>query len=139
MRSLRRDLVATGAVALAVVVYLLWWVGAALPGLGSARATGLAVLALGFVASASAVVPGFTGLVHGNRAYLAVTSLLGLAALVAGVVVLWSGSEVALALLVAVLVALWAIATTHHVLLARAEDVTPETSTAPARATERAR
>lgn len=43
--------------------------------------TALAVLALGFVASAVAVVPGLGGLLDGNRAYLAVTSGLGLLAL----------------------------------------------------------
>ena len=59
------------------------------------RVTGLVILALGFVASASAVVPGFERLVHGSRLYLAVTSVLGLGALVAGLVTLWSSSTAA--------------------------------------------
>lgn len=119
MRLPKRDILASGAVAAAVALYLLWLADAALPGMGSTRVTGLAILLLGFVASASAVVPGFAQLLHGNRAYLAVTSVLGLGALTAGIVMLWSASTTALAVLMGVLVLLWAISTTHHVLLAR--------------------
>jgi len=43
----------------------------------------LVVLSLGFVASASAVVPGFDELMHGNKVYLVVTSLIGLVAFAA--------------------------------------------------------
>jgi hypothetical protein len=39
--------------------------------MSSARVTGAAVLALGFAASASAVVPGFAQLLHGSKTYLA--------------------------------------------------------------------
>lgn len=124
MRLPKRDIVASCAVAVAVVAYVLWLADAALFGM-STRVTGLVVLVLGFVASASAVVPGFTQLLHGNRIHLAVTSLLGLVALVAGVMVLWSANTVALAVLVGALVLLWAISTTHHVLLART-DACPE-------------
>ncbi len=119
MRLPTRDIVASGAVAVAVVLYLLWLADAAPFGMGI-RATGLVVLLLGFVASASAVVPGFTQLLQGNRTYLAVTSVLGVVALVAGILALWSASAPALAVLVGVLVLLWAVSTTHHVLLARA-------------------
>lgn len=121
MRFPKRDVVATGAVALAVVLYLLWLADAALPGMGDIRVTGLVVLVLGFVASAVAVVPGFDELMHGDKVYLAVTSLIGLTALAAGVVMLWLESSTALALLMVALVVLWAIATTHHVRLAKAE------------------
>ena len=76
----RRDIIATGLVAVAGLLYLLWAIDSALPGMSSTRVTGVAVLALGFAASASAVVPGFGQLLHGNRAYLAMTSLIGLAA-----------------------------------------------------------
>jgi hypothetical protein len=116
----KRDIIATCAVAAAVALYALWLVDTAVPGLSSVRGTGLAVLVLGFVASATAVVPGFDQLMHGNRTYLAATSVLGPAALSAGVVMLWSASSTALAWLVVALVTLWAIATTHHVMLARA-------------------
>src|SRR5512140_337800 len=98
MRLPKRDIVASCAVAVAVVLYLMWLADAALFGM-SIRVTGLMVLGLGVVASASAVVPGFTELLHGNRVYMAVTSLLGLGALAAGVVTLWSASTAALAVL----------------------------------------
>ena len=120
MRLPKRDMVATCAVAAAVVLYLLWLVEAALPGMSNTRITGLVILALGFLASASAVVPGFVDLLHGSKAYLAVTSLLGLCALVAGIVVLWSASATALTVLMAVMVLLWAISTSHHLQLAKA-------------------
>jgi hypothetical protein len=45
---------------------LLWAIDSTLPGMSSTRATGVAVLALGFAASASAVVPAFGQLLHGN-------------------------------------------------------------------------
>ena len=121
MRFPKRDVIATGAVAAAVVLYLLWLADTALPGMSDMRVTGLVVLVLGFLASAVAVVPGFDQLMHGNKVYLAATSLIGLAALVAGVVMLWSESSTAFAVLMVALVVLWAIATTHHVLLAKAE------------------
>jgi hypothetical protein len=101
-------------------MYLLWLADAAPFGM-STRVTGLVILVLGFIASASAVVPGFVELLHGNRAYLAVTSLLGLGAFVAGFVTLWSANTAALAVLMGVLVLLWAISTAHHALLARSE------------------
>ncbi len=121
MRLPKKDIIATCAVALAVVLYLLWLADATVLGMSSTRVTGAAVLALGFVASASAVVPGFDQLMHGNRLYLAATSVLGGAALAAGVVMLWTASSAALGWLMVALVTLWAISTTHHVVLAKAE------------------
>ena len=119
MRIPRRDVIATGLVAAAAVLYLLWLVDLTLPALSSTRATGVAILGLGFAASASAVVPGFDQLLHGNRAYLVASSLLGLVAFVAGVMMLWSAGSTTLAVLMAVMVTLWAVATTHHTLMAR--------------------
>lgn len=120
MRLPKKDIIATCAVAAAAVLYVLWLVDATVLGMSSVRVTGLAVLALGFVASATAVVPSFDQLMHGDRLYLATTSVLGLAALTAGVVMLWAASSTALAWLMVALVTLWAISTTHHVVLARA-------------------
>jgi hypothetical protein len=114
MRLPKRDIVATGVVAAAGAAYGLWAADAALPGMHSTRAMALVVLGLGFVASASAVVPAFDELIHGSRLYLAVTSLIGLAAFGAGVVVLASSSEAGLAVLMAATAMLWAIATIHH-------------------------
>jgi O-antigen ligase len=96
------------------LVYLLWAVGS-----GSTRACGVVVLALGFVASASAVVPTFNDLLHGNKAYLAVTSLIGLIAAICGVAMLVSGSGAAFTALMVAIVLLWLIATIHHAQLAK--------------------
>lgn len=119
MRLPKRDLVATVLVATAGVLYWLWAADAAPPGLESVRATGLVILGLGFAASATAVVPGFEQLLHGGKLYLAVTSSIGLVALIGGVQMLVAVSEVGLAVLVAATGALWVIATIHHVMLAR--------------------
>ncbi len=116
-----RDVIATCLVAAAGVLYLLWAVGSALPGMSSARVTGAAILALGFAASASAVVPTFSQLLHGNKVYLVMTSLLGLAAVVAGVLMLITASGTALAALMAAMAVMWLIATVHHGVLAKSE------------------
>ncbi len=119
MRIPRRDVIATGLVAAAAVLYVLWLADMTLPGMSGTRATGVAILGLGFAASATAVVPGFDQLLHGSRAYLVASSLLGLVAFVAGVLMLWSAGSTTLAVLMAVMVTLWAVATTHHTLMAR--------------------
>jgi hypothetical protein len=120
----KRDILATILVATAAVLYWLWAAEAAPPGLESVRATGLVILALGFAASASAVVPGFEQLLHGNRLYLAVTSSIGVVALASGVQMLFTSSEVGLAVLMGAMGVLWVIATIHHMLLAGA--LTPQ-------------
>ncbi len=116
---LKRDIVATALVAVAGVLYGLWAVDSA-PWKMSTRVTGIVVLVLGFAASASAVVPGFERLLHGSRAYLAVTSLLGLAAFAGGLWMLITSSEAGLGLLVGTMGLLWLISTVHHSLLAGA-------------------
>ncbi|HEX7461199.1 MAG TPA: hypothetical protein VF317_03410, partial [Dermatophilaceae bacterium] len=114
-----RDVIATGLVAVAGLFYLLWAIDSALPGMGSARATGVAVLALGFAASASAVVPNFDQLLHGSKTYLVATSLIGLAAVIAGVQMLITASGAGLSVVMAAMAVLWLIATVHHSLLAK--------------------
>jgi hypothetical protein len=125
MRLPKRDVIATGLVLVAGLVYLLWASGAAPPGLSGIRASGMVVLALGFAASASAVVPTFDQLLHSNKAYLAVTSLIGLAALIGGVFVLVAGSDAGFAVMMVAMVVLWLIATIHHSLLARSAKPPP--------------
>ena len=125
----RKDLIATGLVAVAVVLYLLWAVEATLPGMSDTRVTAAGILLLGFVASAIAVVPGFDELIHGNKAYLAITSLLGVVALVAGVQVIVTSSGVALTVVIATMVVLWAISTYHHLAVARTTRVPPRVET----------
>ena len=117
MRIPRRDVIATGLVAAAAVLYVLWLADLTLPGMSGTRA--IVILGLGFAASATAVVPGFDQLLHGNKAYLVASSLLGLVAFVAGVLMLWSAESATLAVLMVVMVTLWAVATTHHTLMAR--------------------
>jgi len=119
MNLQKRDLVATGLVAAGGVIYLLWLLDSLPTAMSSVRAAGAVILALGFAASATAVVPTFGQLLHGNRVYLAVTSLLGLVALIAGVFMLVSSSHAALAVVMAAMIAMWLIATIHHSLLAQ--------------------
>lgn len=130
MRLPKRDIIATGLVAVAGLLYLLWALDAAPPGMSGARATGTVILVLGFAASASAVVPGVDQLVRGNKAYLAVTTLIGLVALAGGVLMLVNASGAGLGILMGATAVLWLIATIHHSLLA-------EAATASARRTPR--
>ena len=122
----KRDLVATGLVAAAGVIYLLWLLDTLPTAMSGVRVAGAVILALGFAASATAVVPTFGQLLHGNRVYLAVTSLLGLVALIAGVVMLVESSQTAMAVVMVAMVAMWLIATIHHSLLAKT--TLPETA-----------
>ena len=116
----KTDIIATCLVAGAGLLYLLWAIGSTLPGMSSTRATGVAVLALGFAASATAVVPTFGQLLHGSKTYLVITSLIGLAAVAAGVQMLITASGAGLTAVMAAMAVLWLIATIHHSLLARA-------------------
>lgn len=115
----KRDAIATVLVAAAGILYMLWAIGSALPGMSSTRATGVAVLALGFAASASAVVPAFGRLVRGSKTYLAITSVIGLAAAAAGVQMLITASGTGLTVVIAAMAVLWLIATIRHRLLAK--------------------
>lgn len=119
MRVPKRDIIATVLVAVAIALYLLWLLDATLPGMSGTRVTGLVILALGFAASASAVVPGFEQLMHGNKAYLGVTALLGLVAFAGGLAMVVWASDTGLAVVVGAMAVLWAISTTHHLLLAK--------------------
>ena len=126
MRLPKRDIIAGGLVFAAVVLYMLWDAGSALPGLSGTRATGLVVLGLGIVASAGAVVPTFDQLLHGNKIYLASTALIGLVAVIAGVQMLVAASDAGLMVVMVAMVALWVIATIHHSLLATNPSPTAE-------------
>ena len=110
----RRDLLATGLVAVAGFIYVLW----TLDVVSNVRVAGIVMLVCGFAASASAVVPGFDDLLRGNKAYLVLTSLIGVVALFGGAAVLFTASEAGLTVVMAAMVFLWVIATVHHLLLA---------------------
>jgi len=115
----KRDIIATGLVAAAGLLYALWAIESTLPGLSSIRATGIVILALGVAASASAVVPGFDQLIHGNKVYLVVASLIGVVAFIGGLQVLVAANETGLGVMLVAMVVLWLIATIHHSLLAQ--------------------
>lgn len=114
MRLNRTDAIATTAVGLAVIAYLLWLADLGVPGLGSTRVVGAIVLGLGWFASAVAVIPNFDALIHASKVYLGTASVLGVTALAAGVVVLVDASTSMLALLVSTTVVMWAMATVRH-------------------------
>ena len=109
-----RDRIATLLVAIATLVYLLWLAGP-LSWL-AAGAVASIVLALGFVASASAVVPGFAGLIHGSKPYLVIASFAGLVALAAGIITVLQATQETLAVLVVATIGLWMAATLRHTL-----------------------
>jgi len=115
MRLTWRDWVATVCVAAAALMYAVWLSEEEVLGISGARALGLIVLLLGLVASVTAVVFGVgEGLLRAPKLYLAITSLIGLAAFVAGILVLVNESEGMLAALVGSTVGLWLISTVRH-------------------------
>lgn len=107
-----RDGIATVFVAAAAVVYGLWILGA-VEGLTS-EAVAVIVLGLGFLASALAVVPGFGTLMAGSKAYMATASLIGVVALISGILAIVDGTETTLAVLVLSTLVLWGLATVRH-------------------------
>jgi hypothetical protein len=114
MQLQAKDLRATVCVAGAALFYALWAADASVPGVRTARATGIVVLVFGFVASATAVIPEFERLMRGSKTYLALTGSLGAIAAAAGVHLLISGSGTSLSIVMAATFALWLIATVHH-------------------------
>ena len=63
-------------------------------------------------------MPAFDRLLHGNKAYLVLTSLIGVLALFGGAAVIFASSGTGLTVVMAAMVVLWAVATVHHLLLA---------------------
>ena len=108
-----RDRIATLLVATAALIYGLWLTGP-LSGL-SAGAVAMLVLALGFIASASAVIPGFAALIKGSKTYLVSASIGGIIALLCGVLTVSQPTDQTLAILVVATIGLWAAATVRHV------------------------
>lgn len=121
MRLSMRDLIATLLVAIALLLCAAWALGVDMPIASSVRVAAAAVLILGIAASLSAVVPSFTALIHGSKSYLAVSSVLGLVALGAGLVAVVRGEALALTALIASTVVLWALSTNRHMSEASAQ------------------
>jgi hypothetical protein len=116
MRLTSRDLIASAFVGAGLLIYALWLFDAGWSGAAGVRVVAAAVLAFGFVASASAVVPGFGGLLRNSKTYLVGASLLGSGALAAGLWALLDASSLALGLLVGADLLLWAGSTIRHAL-----------------------
>src|SRR5512141_2172414 len=122
MRLTWRDTLATVFVLAAAVLYLLWLAEIEVFGMSSPRAIGAVVMVLGLAASVTAVVYGVgAGLMQAPRIYLAVTSLIGLGALVAGIMAIADANEPMLAALVIGTVVLWVVSTARHALIAGRE------------------
>jgi hypothetical protein len=122
MKLTSKDLIASTFVGAGLLVYALWLLDAGWFGTAGVRVIAAVVLAFGFVASASAVVPGFGGLLGGSKAYLTGASLLGAGALAAGLLALLNASSLALGLLVGADLLLWAGSTVRHALAADASE-----------------
>src|SRR5512132_3621678 len=115
MRLTWRDGIATLCVSAAAVLYAVWVSEKEVLGMSGVRAVGITILLLGLAASVTAVVFGVgEGLLHASKAYLAITSVVGLGALAAGILVLINESEAMLGALVASTAALWAVSTVRH-------------------------
>jgi hypothetical protein len=109
-----RDWIATVLVLAGVGVALAWWASLPVVETFDVRTVSILVTAMGMLASASAVVPGFSALVHGSRSYLAGTSIVGTLALVAAGVAIVNADERALAVLVIASIVLWIVSTMRH-------------------------
>ncbi|HEU5205780.1 MAG TPA: hypothetical protein VFU17_15920 [Candidatus Limnocylindrales bacterium] len=109
-----RDRIATAFVIVGVGLAVTWWASAPFVETLDVRSVSIAVTALGMLASASAVVPGFGELLRGSRSYLVGTSVLGTLALIAaGVSIVYLDERALVALVVATIV-LWAVSTVRH-------------------------
>jgi hypothetical protein len=117
----RPDVFATVLIGIAVLLYVAWAAGAAIPWLAHVRFVALLVLLLGVAASVSAVVPGWDELVHEWRLYFVAASLVGLVAVIAGLWAFVAREPAALGLMVLVTVLLWALSTYRHIRVHRLE------------------
>ena len=126
MRLTWRDGLATMFVGVAALSYFLWLAGIGMLGLG-VRGLGGVVLGLGVAASITAVVYGVGAkLLQASKFYLVIASLIGLVALIAGVITLVSGNEPMFAVLVVATLVLWVMATVRHAMIAAANAVDDE-------------
>lgn len=114
MRLSTRDVLATVLVGIGGLLYLVWLMGMDVPWFTDVRTVAIGVLIVGVGASLSAVVPGFAELLHGPKAYLAATSLLGLVAFLGGLWAILAQEPVGLAVLVVSTLILWATSTLRH-------------------------
>lgn len=131
-----RDWLATFFVGVALVAYLM---SSATTGVFDSSRTDVVaavVFACGLAASVTAVVYGVgAGLLRANKPYLAITALLGVVALVAGIIAMATESEAALTALTAATVLLWLASTVRHAMTpAEASDTRPRNEPQPGHA-----
>lgn len=132
MRLTWKDMVATVFTAGAVVVYIAFLQRAGWPLIGGVRGTAAAIMVLGLFGGCAFGAAG--GLYGRNvrpaaRAYVALTSILGLAALGSGIYALVTANDGALAVLFVATVGLWLVATAHHLFNAPAAPTGPSRDT----------
>jgi len=119
MRLTWKDAVSTVFMAAIVVIYVAFLNSTTAWLISSARGTAAAVLVLGIVGGCGMSAAAEQYQDKRARAYTGVASVLGITALVAGVIALITASTVALAILVAATLALWLVATVRHALTPR--------------------
>jgi hypothetical protein len=126
MRLTWRDGMATLFVAAAVVVFALWRTDTAMTEM-STRVMAVMVFALGWLGCtsdakrmSSVYTPGAED--RPSTPYTVLVSLLGLAALVAGIWAIVAASETMLAVLIGAMVALWLVTTVRHAVVAAPRD-----------------
>ncbi|MFB9722483.1 hypothetical protein [Planobispora longispora] len=119
MRLTWKDAVATAVAGVNVAVYAAFLQGADLPIIPGVRGVTATILVLGLVGGCalSAADELYSGeKTPARRLFTVVASLLGVTALVAGIIGLIAASEVALAVLFYATIALWFISTVRHTL-----------------------
>jgi hypothetical protein len=126
MRLTWKDAVATICMAATVAVYVALLQGAGWPLVASVRGTTAAILIIGAVGGCAM---GAADELYGKvrtpslRMFVVIASILGVGALVAGVIALVTATELALAVLFAATAALWLMATLRHVFTPRTPPV----------------
>jgi hypothetical protein len=116
MRLTWKDAVSTVFMAAVVVIYAAFLNSTTAWLISSARGTAAAVLALGLVGGCAMSAAAEQYQDTRARVYTSFASVLGVIALVAGVVTLITASTIALAILVVATLALWLAATARHAL-----------------------
>ncbi|HEX9335054.1 MAG TPA: hypothetical protein VF892_04180 [Pseudonocardiaceae bacterium] len=122
MRLTWKDAVATMCMAAIVAVYVALLQGAGWPLVASVRGTTAAILIIGAVGGCAM---GAASELYGKiqtpalRMFVVIASILGVGALVSGVIALVTASELALAVVFAATAALWLMATLRHVFTPR--------------------
>lgn len=123
-----KDGLATVFVGAAAVLYLQWAGGLMVSARSTPRALSVGILALGIGACSAAkshmaAVYGVEGRPRPPMLYVVLASALGGVSLVAGVVAITAGNAVALTTLTGGMVALWVLATLHHLIARTVTDV----------------